>query len=122
MSAAGSAPPDDPQALETEIERTRGELGDTLAALLAKADVKAQARTQATRALRRTLAAARLARERMSWQRAKASAMFRETAPDPMQEAAKRAAHAARRRKVPVAAAGLAAVLAGWIILRRRRR
>jgi hypothetical protein len=34
----------DPSALRTQIEQTRAELGDTVAALAVKADVKAQAR------------------------------------------------------------------------------
>lgn len=42
---SGDAPkaPDDPQALREEIERTREQLGATVEALAAKADVKAQA-------------------------------------------------------------------------------
>lgn len=39
----------DTDALRTEIEQTRAELGDTAAALVAKADVKARARQSATR-------------------------------------------------------------------------
>ena len=121
MSAAGSAPPDDPQALQAEIERTRGQLGDTVEALFAKADVKALARAKAAQTRGRLLAAVRPARQRVTDQTAKASALFRETTPDPMREAAKRAAQAARKRGVPVAVAGLA-VLTGWLIVRRRHR
>jgi hypothetical protein len=122
MSAGGSAPPDNPQALQAEIERTREQLGDTVEALFAKADVKALARAKAARTRGRLLAAVRPARQRVTDQTARASALFRETTPDPMQEAAKRAAQAARKRGVPVAVAGLAAVLAGWLIVRRRHR
>jgi hypothetical protein len=122
MSAGGSGPPDDPQGLLAEIERTRGQLGDTVAALFAKADVKALARAKAAQTRGRLLAAGRPARQRVTGQTAKASALFRETTPDPMQEAAKRAAQAARKRGVPVAVAGLAAVLTGWLIVRRRHR
>ncbi len=43
-AAPGDAPPDDAQAQAREIERTREELGQTVAALAAKADVKARAR------------------------------------------------------------------------------
>jgi ElaB/YqjD/DUF883 family membrane-anchored ribosome-binding protein len=43
---AGTSPalPDDPQALRVEIERTRQDLGDTVAALAEKTDVKARAK------------------------------------------------------------------------------
>jgi hypothetical protein len=122
MSAGGSAPPGDPRALQAEIERTRGELGDTVEALFAKADVKARARAKAAETKHRLLAAVQPARQRVTDQKARASAMFRENTPDPMQEAAKRAAQATRRHGVPVAVAGLATVLAGWLIVRRRHR
>ena len=43
-----SAPiPDDPEQLRQDIERTREQLGDTVEALVAKTDVKAQARERA---------------------------------------------------------------------------
>jgi hypothetical protein len=47
---SGSAGPDNPDALVAEIERTREELGDTVEALAAKADVKARAQQAAAEA------------------------------------------------------------------------
>jgi archaellum component FlaD/FlaE len=47
VSAAAAAPPDDPQQLAEEIERTREQLGDTVEQLAAKADVKARAQDKA---------------------------------------------------------------------------
>jgi len=44
---ASSAVPDDPEQLRQEIERTRARLGETVDALMAKTDVKAQARERA---------------------------------------------------------------------------
>ncbi len=41
---AAAAVTGDPEALRVEIERTRAELGETIAALAAKADVRARAR------------------------------------------------------------------------------
>ena len=41
---AGSSVPDDPEQLKQDIERTREQLGDTVEALVAKTDVKAQAK------------------------------------------------------------------------------
>jgi hypothetical protein len=43
MSAEG---PREPEHIRRDIESTRGELGDTVAALAEKADVKAQAQTK----------------------------------------------------------------------------
>ena len=48
VSAAAAAPPDDPQQLAEEIERTRERLGDTVEQLAAKADVKARAQDRAS--------------------------------------------------------------------------
>jgi hypothetical protein len=42
------APPDNPEELVAEINRTREQLGDTVEALAAKADVKARAQQRAT--------------------------------------------------------------------------
>jgi hypothetical protein len=47
LAGALSAAPDDPQQLEQEIERTRGQLGETVEQLAAKADVKGRARAKA---------------------------------------------------------------------------
>jgi hypothetical protein len=41
---AGSSVPDDPEQLRQDIERTREQLGETVEALVAKTDVKAQAK------------------------------------------------------------------------------
>jgi hypothetical protein len=46
--AGTSAPPNDPQELKQQIEYTREQLGETVEALAAKADVKAQARAKAS--------------------------------------------------------------------------
>jgi hypothetical protein len=46
---AGDAIPDDPQELAEDIERTREQLGDTVGALTARLDAKAQARATAPR-------------------------------------------------------------------------
>src|SRR5580698_2509908 len=50
---AASGPPDDPQGLQQEIERTREHLGETVEALVAKMDVKARAQEEATRLIGR---------------------------------------------------------------------
>jgi hypothetical protein len=43
----GGRPPESPEALEADIERTRRELGETIEALVAKTDVKARVQHRA---------------------------------------------------------------------------
>ena len=50
---AAPGPPDDPQGLQQEIERTREHLGETVEALMAKVDVKARAQDEASRLIGR---------------------------------------------------------------------
>ena len=50
---AAPGPPDDPQGLQQEIERTREHLGETVEALVAKVDVKARAQDEASRLIGR---------------------------------------------------------------------
>jgi hypothetical protein len=50
---ASPGPPDDPQRLQQEIERTREHLGETVEALVAKVDVKARAQDEAGRLIGR---------------------------------------------------------------------
>ena len=59
---ASPGPPDDPQGLQQEIERTREHLGETVEALVAKVDVKARAQGEATRLMGRLKASAVQAR------------------------------------------------------------
>ncbi|GAA3730088.1 hypothetical protein HDA32_006020 [Spinactinospora alkalitolerans] len=47
----GKQPQEDPDLLRAEIDRTRAELGDTVEALAAKADVKSRAKEGAARAV-----------------------------------------------------------------------
>jgi hypothetical protein len=44
-----AAPPDDPQQLQAEIERTREQLGDTVQELAARVNVKSRARARAAK-------------------------------------------------------------------------
>jgi hypothetical protein len=95
--AARAAQPDE---LRTDIERTREDLGDTVAALAGKADVKARAKEAAGDAKGRALEGASTAVER--------AGEFTETV---------------RRRPVPLAAAagGLLAGVGAVMVVRRRR-
>ena len=95
--------------LRAEIERTRIELGDTVAALVGKTDVKARARHKAARMARRV--------------RKKQSGLVdrtRETSPTSATAVAGRARDGVRRHPVPAAA--VAALAAGLALGRAGRR
>jgi hypothetical protein len=99
----------DPQELRREIESTREELGDTVAALAAKADVKAQAR-QKIEDTKTTVAG-------------KKDELFgkaKEASPETATTAATSVSVKARQNPVPVVAAGCFAFgfLAGWVMRR----
>jgi ElaB/YqjD/DUF883 family membrane-anchored ribosome-binding protein len=90
----------DPDQLRREIERTRHELGETVARLAYKADVKSQAR------------------EKVQGVKAKLAAKT----PDSARGGARQVAEGARQHPVPIATAGALAVgiLLGRLIMRRR--
>ena len=90
----GDAPPDSIQALTEEIRRTREDVGETVAALAAKADIMARARAKASEVAGRLRDTAGKVKEQMA---------------------------VPRQRRVILAAAGVA-LLAGVLIAGRRRR
>jgi hypothetical protein len=90
----GDAPPDAIQALTEEIRRTREDIGETVAALAAKADIMARARAKASEVAGRLRDTAGKVKEQMA---------------------------VPRQRRVVLAAAGVA-LLTGVLIAGRRRR
>jgi len=90
----GDAPPDAIQALTKEIRLTREDIGETVAALAAKADIMARARAKASEVAGRLRDTAGKVKEQMV---------------------------VPRQRRVVLAAAGVA-LLAGVLIAGRRRR
>jgi ElaB/YqjD/DUF883 family membrane-anchored ribosome-binding protein len=94
----------DVEALRREIAHTRAELGETMQALAAKADVKARLQETADEARARV-------RERLQ-----------SVVPKQAQDLAVRTGRAVRRNPVPVAAAAGAAVLVVLFIRWRRNR
>jgi Protein of unknown function (DUF3618) len=116
------APPDNLQALTEEIERTRTELGETVEALAAKADVKARAQEKAGDAKQAILDAGGRVKDQVTGVTAQAAAAVWKRTPEPVRRAAKRAADSARGRPAPLAAAVGAVLLVGALIARRRRR
>ena len=96
-SDPASSEPTDAEAIRKEIEDTREELGDTVAALSAKADVKAQASAKADQFKRR-------AHEISGDAKARADELTDQ----------------ARRRPAPLIAGGVAFVTAVWLLRKLR--
>lgn len=105
----GSAGKPDLVALRADIRQTRADLGETVQALAARADVKARAREQVD-----------LTRQRVLTKAAEMTGRVRET---PTRELAQQAGSRVRANPVPavLVVAGLAA-LAGIILIVRGRR
>jgi cobalamin biosynthesis Mg chelatase CobN len=133
----------DVEALREEIRQTRAELGETVQALAAKADVKARAKeqvehtkakvkAQAAEATGRVRDAALVASDKVRSAAANATATARDTAAqatDKVKESgaldkAQGAREQVRNNPVPLAVvlAGLAAVVGVILIVRGRRR
>jgi len=100
----------DPDQIRAEIEQTREELGETVAALSAKTDVKARAKER----IEETKATIADKREQITGK-------AREMSPDGATAAASNAAEAARRNPLPLAVAGafVAGLLIGRLLTRR---
>ena len=118
-SEAAAGPADGQQALREEIERTREHLGESVEALVAKADVKAQAQEKARQLTELLKSTAAQGRERA----ATAAASISKSTPEPVKEAASNAGAATRQNRGPLAAAASAAVVSGlaWLLIRRWR-
>jgi hypothetical protein len=126
--AAGSRTPEE-EALTEEIERTREQLGETVEALAAKADVKGRAQQRVAEVkgdLRDRARAAKDAAQSIGAPAAKRAAAagqaVRDAAPVPVQRSAGQAVVIMRNNRGKVASASLAAlVFLAWLALRRRR-
>ena len=113
LPAKVGRPPTDVEALRAEIAHTRADLGETVQALAAKADVKARLQESADEA-----------RTRMREQLRVAAADVKAAATDPhkAQELALRARDAVRRNPRPYAVAAGIVLLVILVAGRRRRR
>jgi hypothetical protein len=114
-AATGPLPSVDADQIRTDIERTRGDLGETMERLADKADVKARAQEAADHAkaqVREKITTGAQTVQRQSSELAHKAA-----------EKATEGAQRARRRPAPVAAiaATAAGAAAGIAVLRRRR-
>ncbi|WP_411118240.1 DUF3618 domain-containing protein [Streptomyces sp. 058-1L] len=134
-----------PEELREQVERTRDEHGQTLDALAAKADVKAQGKEKTAAVKEQAASASSQIREKAAQaaqlikdrtpdavqeKTAQAAAQVRETAsragqfaadrtPDPLLEKTDRAAQAARANRTPLIAGG--ALLIAFLLVRRSR-
>jgi hypothetical protein len=103
----------DTAAIRADIERTRAALGDTVAALAAKADFRSRARASANRARDRMRHHVDGVRQHMG----AGPERLQEWTPD----AVKRVGGGMRHRSAVLVLVGAAAALAGVLIVRRRR-
>ena len=126
-SGAGSPGKPDVDALRAEIAQTRADLGETVQALAAKADVKARAKEQVEQTKQRVKAQAAEAGQRAMDAAAAATGRVRsvasqagERAPEVTHEVEARV----RRNPVPATAvlAGVVALIGVILIVRGRRR
>jgi ElaB/YqjD/DUF883 family membrane-anchored ribosome-binding protein len=115
-SAGSNTPPQSAEALTAEIEKTRQELGQTVEALAAKADVKARAQHRATE-----VAGNLRGKARATVEKARAEA---HSAKDRVAERGTTAQSTrdVRVYSVTAVAAAAGALLLAWLTVRRRRR
>ena len=96
-----------PEAIRADIERTRRELGDTAAAVAAKADVKAQAKAKADET-----------KQRATEKKDELLGKAKEASPDSAGQFAGQAATTAKDNPLPLAAAFVAGFLLGRLTRR----
>ncbi len=147
-SGPGAPGQDDPAALVDDINRTRAELGDTVEALVAKVDVKAQAKQRVAEASTQAKEKLQTMKQGLAGQASQLTGTAKRmtgTAEQTRQAAAangktvlgagaaggqtvrrgaQRAARTVGQHRVPVAvaAAAVGVALVGWLTIRRRRR
>jgi hypothetical protein len=107
-----------PEDVRAEIEHTREELGDTVAQLAAKADVKAQAHRAADNAKATVSDKAREVKDRAGSKKDEITHAAREATPPSADEARRRVVGQAREHRGALLA--LVAFGAGMLIGRRR--
>jgi ElaB/YqjD/DUF883 family membrane-anchored ribosome-binding protein len=102
-TAAGSKDSGNPDEIRTEIEQTREELGETVAAVAEKTDVKGQAQAKAEEMKEQAAAKARELGEKA-----------KEVAPESAGEGMQQAQRIAQENPMPLALAGT--FLAGFVL------
>ena len=119
QSAGGAPDPSrekDPERIREGIEQTREELGETVDALAAKTDIKAQAKRRADESKQALRKQQQRAQEKASAVRERMS----NATPEDAKEIAGQAAAAAERRPLPaIGGALIVGVFLGWALRRR---
>lgn len=114
-----------PEEIEAEIKTTREELGDAVAELADKADVKKQAKRKATETKAKAGAKKQEVKEKATAQKEKVAAKVKEAAPTSAQDAAQQASQGAQQaasqakqvaQENPVPTAAIAAFVGGLVI------
>lgn len=105
--------------LRDQVERTRDELGRTVEALAAKADIKAQAKEKTAAVKGRAAEKAALVTEQIHEKTGRAARLVKDKAPDPLLEKAGEAGAAARAHRTPLLLVGAAVVV--FLLVRRGR-
>jgi ElaB/YqjD/DUF883 family membrane-anchored ribosome-binding protein len=108
-TAGAGQPPEDPAQLREDIERTRQDLGDTVAALAEKTDVKTRAKEKVAEV-----------RHNVSEKRTEMMDRARESSPDGANSAAVQVRAKAQANPVPTAA--IAALVGGFLVGRLTKR
>jgi hypothetical protein len=111
----------DPEELKEEIEQTREELGDTVAAVTEKADVKKQAKRKAAGAKRKATETKDAAKQKASDTTQQARTRAKEATPDSAGAGIQQAQQIARENPVPVIVgmAAFGSFILGWVTGRR---
>jgi archaellum component FlaD/FlaE len=108
----------DPEQIEREIEETREDLGDTVAALAEKADVKGQGKRKAQKTKSKAKAKVEDVKETAGAKREELAKGMREATPESAAAGAQRAVGVVRENPTPAAIAGAFAagvVVAWWL-------
>jgi Protein of unknown function (DUF3618) len=104
----------DPEQIEREIEQTREELGETVAAVAEKTDVKGKAKRKANQTKARAKSKAEEVKQTAGLKREQLGAKAHDVTPESAAAGAQRAATAVREKRAPVAIA--AAFVAGFAV------
>ncbi|MGW7101727.1 DUF3618 domain-containing protein [Streptomyces sp. NPDC054838] len=109
-----------PEELREQIEHTRDELGQTVEALAAKADVPARAKEKTAAAKEQAAEKAALVSGQIRSKAEHAAQLVAHKTPQPILDRGRQAAALVRANRTPVLAAG--AALALFLLLRHGRR
>jgi hypothetical protein len=116
----GEPEPKSPEEIQAEIDATREELGDTVAAVAEKTDVKKQAKAKVSGVKESAAAKAGAAKEKVAEKREQLGTKAGEATPESASAGMQQAQQLARENPVPLAIAG--AFIAGFAVAKLRSR